>query len=446
MLFWVCLAFVFSALKPILAASPTSLDDRIFTLEKKLNSLIKKAIEMDAGTLQYSEQISALKDMGIANSTLIDPKFKFGVGGLPVNTFKFNQDPMTNISVALMQQFERGSTRELKKIKADKQADGMQYQIALRNLEIINNMTQLWLELGYQQQAYFILEKNKNLMIQLSDFIKNNYAVGKNEAQDLLNSQLQISQLDEKLHANKQIQERIISQFSQWLGFSWLNKKGPIKATNYLSWRKLNHLLKLNKSNDHYQYLNKNPSVKMLNSLISVNQTQLDIARQAYKPQFGVEVMYGYRQADGMNNEQAPNLLSAYLTFDIPLFTDKRQDKVYAATQHQVGAVKSQKTLLLMQLNAKVNALLVDKSNLEQRLERYQNTLRLQAKARINAVERGYENNTSQFNDVIIATRDELNLQLEQQRLITDLNIVNSQLAFLLNGFELTISDPNKIN
>ena len=110
--------------------------------------------------------------------------------------------------------------------------------------------------------------------------------------------------------------------------------------------------------------------------------------------------------------------------------------------QYQVGAAKSQKDTLLAQMNAKVNALLVDRSNLEQRLERYQSTLLPQASARIKAVERGYQNNTAQFNDVITATTDELAIQLEQQRLTTDLNIVNSNLAALLGGFDYQVDKP----
>ena len=90
-------------------------------------------------------------------------------------------------------------------------------------------------------------------------------------------------------------------------------------------------------------------------------------------------------------------------------------------------------------MNAKVNTLLVDRTNLAQRLERYQSTLLPQANARIRAVERGYQNNTSQFNDVITASADELALQLEQQRLIADLNIVNSNLAALLDGFDYQV-------
>ncbi|MFA0520547.1 copper transporter, partial [Vibrio sp. 10N.222.55.E8] len=63
----------------------------------------------------------------------------------------------------------------------------------------------------------------------------------------------------------------------------------------------------------------------------------------------------------------------------------------------------------------------------------------------ISAIERGYQNNTAQFNDVISATADELALKLEQQRLLTDLNIVNSKLAALVSGFEYQVNQPQSI-
>ena len=183
------------------------------------------------------------------------------------------------------------------------------------------------------------------------------------------------------------------------------------------------------------------PLVKITDATISSNQTQVELAEQAYTPQFGVEVMYAHRQANDMAGEPASDLVSAYLTVDIPLFTGNRQDKNLSAAQYQVGAAKSQKDTLLSQMNAQVNALLVDKANLTQRLERYQSTLLPQTSARISAVERGYQNNTAQFNDVIAATADELALQLEQQRLTTDLNIVNSKLASLVSGFDYQVNE-----
>lgn len=424
---------------------------------QQLNTLIEIALSQDGNRKQYFAQSQAMRETGIASATLMDPKLKVGFGGLPVDSFQFDEDPMTNISVGLMQQFERGDTLDLQQKKAGQQADGLALQVQARELTVANSMTQLWLELGYQQVAESIINENRRLLVELENYVQTNYSIGKSEAQDLLNAQLQVSKLDEKLQANQQVQRRLISQLSEWLGSEWLGSQainsqavdpqtlepqGRLHATNQIDWSLLESKLATNNdATKHYQLLMEHPLVKITDATISSNQTQVELAEQAYTPQFGVEVMYAHRQANNMAGEPASDLVSAYLTVDIPLFTGNRQDKNLSAAQYQVGAAKSQKDTLLSQMNAQVNALLVDKANLTQRLERYQSTLLPQTSARISAVERGYQNNTAQFNDVIAATADELALQLEQQRLITDLNIVNSKLASLVSGFDYQVNE-----
>ncbi|EPQ9982786.1 TolC family protein [Vibrio vulnificus] len=437
-----CISVSALVVTPVMAQSSTATSGQLLSQSDPLTLLIEQALANDASRKQIFAQSQAMRESGVAASTLMDPKLKVGFGGLPVDSFKFDEDPMTNISVGLMQQFERGSTLELQSKKASQQADGMALQVAAREREVANGITQLWLELGYQQQAERVLLENQRLMRELESFISTNYSIGKSEAQDLLNAQLQVSQLEEKLQANQQMQRRILSQMSEWLGNEWLYQQRDLKASNQLNWDALERLLSASSTTQHFAQLAQHPMVQMANANIAVSQTQVELAEQSYTPQFGVEVMYAYRQANNMKGEPASDLVSAYLTMDIPLFTGNRQDRAHAAAQYQVGAAQSQKDLLLAQMNAKVNALLVDRSNLEQRLERYQNTLLEQAKARTKAVERGYQNSTAQFNDVIAATRDELAVELESQRLLTDLNQVNSNLAMLLGGFTYTVAQP----
>ena len=209
----------------------------------KLAQLINVALSNDGNRKQYSAQSAAMRETGVASSTLMDPKLKVGFGGLPVDSFKFDEDPMTNISVGLMQQFERGSTLDLQQKKANQQADSLGLQVHARELEVANSMTQLWLELGYQQRAEQIMLENRKLMKEMENFIQTNYSIGKSEAQDLLNAQLQVSKLDEKLQANAQMQRRLISQLSEWLGSDWLANEQALHASNQLNWDTLNNKL-----------------------------------------------------------------------------------------------------------------------------------------------------------------------------------------------------------
>lgn len=438
-----CISAVTLAATPVFSAQKAPENSVTAPVPNTLYLLIDQALSTDASTQQSYAQSRATREMGVASATLMDPKIKVGFGGLPTDSFKFDQDPMTNISIGLMQQFERGSTLALQAKKANQQADGIELQASVRKLEVINAVTQLWLELGYQQQVARILVEKQRLLRELEGFIQTNYSIGTNEAQDLLNAQLQVSKLEDKLQENSQVQQRIMSQLSEWLGGDWLAIEQNLVASNQLNWRLLENQITQSNATKHYAILSQHPMIKMADVAISSNQTQVEIAEQAYKPQFGVEVMYAHRQANNMMGEPASDLVSAYLTLDIPLFTEDRQDRSHAAAQYQVGAAQSSKDLLLAQMNAKVNALLVDRSNLSQRLTRYQSSLLKQAKARTEAVERGYQNNTAQFNDVIGAANDELALELEQQRLLTDFNRVSSNLAALMNGFEPNGTRPS---
>ncbi|CAH0526661.1 hypothetical protein VHP8226_02031 [Vibrio hippocampi] len=336
----------FAVIASDMSAIPMSVQEQALAAER-LHTLVQLALDNDHGRKQY-----------YAQSTLMDPKLKVGFGGLPVDNFKFDDDPMTNISVGLMQQFERGSTLDLRQKQANQKADGIGLQVQNRELDVTKSLSQLWLELGYQQYAEQKLKANRALLVDLEQFIQTNYRLGKSEAQDVLNAQLKVSQLDEKLQSNAQMQRRLLSQLSEWLGDDWALRNQELRASNQLTWPLLDdYLISHISSNQHYQKLNQHPMVKMVDTSITVTETQVELAEQAYTPQFGVEVMYAYRQADNMFGP-ASDLVSAYLTMDIPLFTDNRQDRDLSAAQYQVGAARSQKDVLLARLNARVNALI----------------------------------------------------------------------------------------
>ncbi len=231
---------------------------------------------------------------------------------------------MTTLSIGLMQQFDRGNTLDLQQQKGNIQAHAIGIQQAVRELDITTKITQLWLELGYQQYTYRTLQRNHRLITELANVTSTNYGIGSGEAQDLLQVKLQLVKIEDKLQANQQIQRRIMAQLSEWLGADWLTNQVMIQTSNQLPWQQLNKLMpRLTATTQHYPLLKNHPMVQIANSTISANETQVAITQQAYKPQFGIEVMYASRQANAMSGKPASDLVSAYLTMDLPLFTDR---------------------------------------------------------------------------------------------------------------------------
>ncbi|MBD1577503.1 hypothetical protein HC723_13875 [Vibrio sp. S11_S32] len=65
--------------------------------KNQLTSLIEQALAVDVTRDQIYSQSQAIRDNGTVSATMADPKLKLGVGGLPTDTFDFDQDSMTNM-------------------------------------------------------------------------------------------------------------------------------------------------------------------------------------------------------------------------------------------------------------------------------------------------------------------------------------------------------------
>ncbi|MCQ1056615.1 TolC family protein [Photobacterium sp. ZSDE20] len=395
-----------------------------------LKRLINWAVEHDVAQQQIQFQADAISEMGIANSQLMDPKVKVGIGGLPVDSFAFDEDPMTNISVGLMQQFGRGDSLSLLQKQSRQQAGSIRKQADIRKLDVTKAITTSWIELAYLEQSQRLIKQNQDLFRELTRYLSTNYGVGASQVQDLIQAELQVNKIDDQLQSNQQMQQQLRAQLSEWLG----EQAWQIKPKAYPQWQALQAYLAAS-TQDHYQQLASHPNILVTDELIKSSETGVEIANESYQPQFGVEVMYAHRQADRMDGSAAPDLVSAYVTVDLPLFTEKRQDRKLSAAQHQVGAAKTQRDLMLRQMHAQISAAVINRDNTLQRLDRYRSALLKQAKEKTQAVERGYQNNTSQLDEYIRAASEELAIELEQARLAADLQQTNNTLAYLLNKY-----------
>ncbi|MGF1911411.1 TolC family protein [Vibrio kasasachensis] len=416
-------------------SSNTSVQTNSNASRQTLHQLIAIALEQDASRAQLMAQSQATLSSGQAKATLMDPTIKFGFGGIPVDSFRLDQDPMSNVSLGVMQKFDRGDTIELQSNQALQQSQAVAKQASAREREVIATVTTLWLELGYNQNAFVILQQQQKWLAQLVESLDTNYALGLSESQDVIGAQLKVSQLEQKLVANQQMQQKLRAQLSEWLGRDWLQQSPQLEATNQLNWSSLEEKISgITEPQARYNLLMQHPIIQSIDALVQSANSQVAIAEEAYAPQFGVEVMYAHREANNMRGEPAPDMVSAYLTLDIPLFTGNKQDKALEAAQYQVGATKSQRDAWLSRMESQLSVLLSDREHTQQRIQRYRDTLLKQAKAQLRAVERGYQNNSASFSDIVTSSTNLLAIELELERLTTDLNLTTNQIASLIGG------------
>jgi outer membrane protein TolC len=410
----------------------------------------------------------AIESMSTAVNALPDPKMSIGLANLPTNGFDFGQEGMTQAKVAISQMFPRGDTLAIKSQQLKIQSEAYPYQRKDRISKVAVTVGSLWLDAYRVQQSIALIEKNRSLFEQLADVATASYssALGKTRQQDIVRAQLELTRLEDRLDKLAQQRNHYEGMLSQWLTtFSSGNRlieEGPLVTNfslhNILLNKELpqigllNRDLVFNKSwikpQELVPYFLKHPSVIAVDKKVFATKTGIDLAKQKYKAEWGVNASYGYRGDDPMGRSRA-DLFSVGVTFDLPLFTENKQDKAVQSAISQTEAVKTEKLLLLRQLlgsysSAKGRLLrLIDRQNL------YKTKLLPQIHDQAEASLTAYTNDDGDFSEVVRsriavlnAEIDELALNVEEQKIRLELNYLfvgNIIIAF-------TTNTQNKIN
>ena len=330
---------------------------------------IKSAQKNDPWFTGNVHKQRAIESMSTAVNTLPDPKVSIGLANLPTDGFDFGQEGMTQAKVGIAQMFPRGDTLEIKSNQLKIQSEAFPFQRQDREAKVAVTVGSLWLDAYLVQQSIALIEKNRSLFEQLADVAEASYssALGKTRQQDIVRAQLELTRLEDRLDKLEQQKNRYEGMLSQWLT-SFSSENGSFNAISMRTDFSL-HGIKLTQQLPQVDLLNRelvysenwlqpgelvpyfstHPSVISLEKKVSSTKTGIELAKQKYKPEWGVSASYGYRSDDPMGRSRA-DLFSVGVTFDLPLFTENRQDKEVQSAISKTEAVKTEKLLLLRQL------------------------------------------------------------------------------------------------
>lgn len=383
-----------------------------------LQNALQIALKDDPAQNIYQAQQASLIAQGKNSATLADPMIKLGMANVPTDSFSLDSDPMTQLTVGISQQFSRGSTLELTKKTFTLQSEVAVFQALDRQLLVKKTVRTLWFNILFVEKSQQLVSENKRLFNSFYNDLESQFSLGLAENEDLITAEIELSLFDEKLAKLQQQSLAYRSLLGEWIGAIAYDKL----QTQLPDWSAtLNFIKRSEKANyQHYSLLAKHPKVKAFEQNVLVANSNISLVEQDYKPSFKVELGYGHRLSEMGNGDPRADLLSGFVTMDIPLFTDQRQDQKMIAAQHNKGQKQAEHRLLLRQLNAQLNADIVNYQQLISRQTRYQDSLLKQAKLHATILEQSYQSNTRPFKEVIQAYIHELNLSIEYQQLYFD--------------------------
>ena len=434
------------------------------------NSTVTTAQKNDPWLSGNKHQQQAVEALSNAASSLPDPKMSVAFANLPTDGFDFSQEGMTQLKVGITQMFPRGDSLTIKNQQLRIQSEAYPFQRNDREAKVAVTVGSLWLDAYNVQQSIILIEQNRSLFEQLADVAQASYSstLGKTRQQDIVRAQLELTQLDDRLDILAQQQNAYIGMLSQWLSTAFLNDSTQVniaqlgqlqnmKLAKQLPQLDLLHtglshtgatrsnadstgLSNTAMSNNPWlsveeltkQFV-KHPAVIALDKKILATKTGISLAEQAYQPEWGINASYGYRDDDPLGNNRA-DLFSVGVTFDLPLFTDNRQDMTVKSAVSATEAVKTEKILLLRQLLGAFSSAQGRLSRLNSRKTLYQTRLLPQIHDQAEASLTAYTNDDGDFSEVVRSRIAVLNAEIEQLKIAVEQQKIILELNYLFVG------------
>ncbi|MBF0290371.1 MAG: TolC family protein [SAR324 cluster bacterium] len=391
--------------------------------EIELHELVQIATEKDPSVLRLDLESKALRQKSVADGQLMDPRIKLGVSAIPLDSFDLEQEAMTQQQIGFQQVFPRGSSLGLKRKKGEAFSREKSWMAQWEYLKIQRDVRLAFLEIVHLRKSSGIVRKNKKLFQQLLEISRSRYASGKEKQQNVLEFELAVSRLDERLVKIQEQEDSARARLSKWvpreMAFRKFGKDFP-EFPKLLSREKM------------VQRLFLHPAVKAADSHIQSQDLGLQLAQEKYKPSWMLDATYGHREGRNPNGSDRTDVLSAMVVFDLPIFTENRQDRIQESERLKTQAAKFKRDDRLRQHKSELEVLLAKHSRLEERLKVFSTQLIPESRNYRKTTLSGYQNRVTDLTDAIRAYSVELQTQLNELNVRFQRLVVQARILYLV--------------
>lgn len=404
----------------------------------------KIAITQDSGIPLSLNKAKSARERATSQSALPDPKLIIGALNLPTDTFEFDQEPMSQLKVGVRQMFPQGESLSIKGERLNIVAEALESNADTRFLNVLVSVRRLWLEVFYWERAYKILKEDEALFQQLLEVTHSLYSVGNVQQHDVYRAELELSRLQEKIIKAKGQAEIKRSELFRWIGNVALKGSLPLNLPIMLKPQFMPPELTSTPLDDaSYQEavlrkLEDHPILVGLMRQVDVADSDIKLAEQLYKPSWGVEFGYSYRDGRNTNGSERADLLSAMVNVSLPIFTDTRQDKSVKGAVFDREAMRNAFLDKRSEMMGKVQTISRSVIEIEEQIALFDEKILSKANQQAEASLTAYQADASDFSEVMRAYIGEQRDRLDYERLLISRLQLISELQFY---FPSTIPD-----
>ncbi len=162
-------------------------------------------------------EADALNEQSVVAGQLPDPQLRIGLGNFPIESGGFTTEGMTQAQLGVRQAFPPGRTRSLSTRRYEQMAGALHRSADGRSRDVITNVRKVWLDTYYWQQAQAIVAESRPHFTDLLTVSQSLYSVGHKDQRDVLQAELELSRLDDRLIEISQQLALARARLSEWV-------------------------------------------------------------------------------------------------------------------------------------------------------------------------------------------------------------------------------------
>jgi outer membrane protein TolC len=378
------------------------------------------ALNADPGIQSVKANRTALEEMAVAARQLPDPMLKIGLMSLPTDSFRLDQEPMTQAQLGLVQKFPRGQSRSLRSEQISLRSEVLDESVRDQTLQILAVREQ-FLEVAKQQHLANINAAALVVFSDLVDITLDYYATGRVQQQDVLQASVELAKVQDRATRIAQAQEQARAKLATWIG-------AAAYEDIQTQWPQLRIPVPMDVMKDN---LRRHPRILAAQKNVSVADAGAELARQNYKPEFSLDLTYGGRAGTNPDGSSRADMLSLMLVMDLPLFRNNRQDRVLAAQIAETSAAMFSLDDVYRRMRSEIEFNFAMFQRQKERVELFENTLLPAAASSSEATFEAFQSALEDMSTLLRARITEFDLQLEHAGLQAGVLVSQARLLYL---------------
>ena len=178
----------------------TGYADPLIWAPLKLEQLIKEGLENNKEIQSLEARIKSLKEGAEFSGAFNDPRIGIAVLNLPTDSFRFDEQPMTQKQLFIAQKIPWFGKLSLQSQEVLLMAKRQEAVLLAKRLEIARKIATDYYQLGVVHYSLEINRQLADIMRQILRIAETRYSSGRGPQQDIFQAQVEISKLlDEKI-------------------------------------------------------------------------------------------------------------------------------------------------------------------------------------------------------------------------------------------------------